>query len=160
MKEKDKVVGVDLQITPRSYTRNGYKEKAAVIQLCVGEECLLYHIYCVADGIPPELDVFFRKWEYKFVGFDIPKDQKMLYYCLNPLFIINHIDMHASWRNPDIGSTRKQSIMDVAAIFVDKSYKDSVVLTAEEHRQWGRSEERRVGKECTSWCRSRWSPYH
>ena len=22
------------------------------------------------------------------------------------------------------------------------------------------SEERRVGKECTSWCRSRWSPYH
>ena len=22
-----------------------------------------------------------------------------------------------------------------------------------------RSEERRVGKECTSWCRSRWSPY-
>ena len=25
---------------------------------------------------------------------------------------------------------------------------------------WVRSEERRVGKECTSWCRSRWSPYH
>ena len=30
---------------------------------------------------------------------------------------------------------------------------------------WGlpgeaRSEERRVRKECTSWCRSRWSPYH
>ena len=24
----------------------------------------------------------------------------------------------------------------------------------------GRSEERRVGKECTSWCRSRWSPDH
>ena len=23
-----------------------------------------------------------------------------------------------------------------------------------------RSEERRVGKECTSWCRSRWSPYY
>src|SRR3546814_15655203 len=38
-----------------------------------------------------------------------------------------------------------------------------------EHRQWqqidepqidGRSEERRVGKECVSTCRSRWSPYH
>src|SRR3546814_11642664 len=33
-------------------------------------------------------------------------------------------------------------------------------------RQWGRvdvmqsSEERRVGKECVSTCRSRWSPYH
>src|SRR3546814_9739121 len=25
---------------------------------------------------------------------------------------------------------------------------------------WDRSEERRVGKECVSTCRSRWSPYH
>src|SRR3546814_14432057 len=29
----------------------------------------------------------------------------------------------------------------------------------EEHLR-GRSEERRVGKECDSTCRSRWSPYH
>src|SRR3546814_18667221 len=28
------------------------------------------------------------------------------------------------------------------------------------HRVQGRSEERRVGKECVSACRSRWSPYH
>src|SRR3546814_19732949 len=27
-------------------------------------------------------------------------------------------------------------------------------------RQMARSEERRVGKECVSTCRSRWSPYH
>src|SRR3546814_4531783 len=27
-------------------------------------------------------------------------------------------------------------------------------------RQASRSEERRVGKECVSTCRSRWSPYH
>src|SRR3546814_12045990 len=27
-------------------------------------------------------------------------------------------------------------------------------------RLYGRSEERRVGKECVSTCRSRWSPYH
>src|SRR3546814_3063345 len=26
--------------------------------------------------------------------------------------------------------------------------------------RWMRSEERRVGKECVSTCRSRWSPYH
>src|SRR3546814_6999498 len=26
--------------------------------------------------------------------------------------------------------------------------------------RWPRSEERRVGKECVSTCRSRWSPYH
>src|SRR3546814_18214225 len=28
------------------------------------------------------------------------------------------------------------------------------------HRDQDRSEERRVGKECVSTCRSRWSPYH
>src|SRR3546814_18559127 len=33
--------------------------------------------------------------------------------------------------------------------------------TATEHLHLvGRSEERRVGKECVSTCRSRWSPYH
>src|SRR3546814_15295626 len=31
---------------------------------------------------------------------------------------------------------------------------------AEEDWQVARSEERRVGKECVSTCRSRWSPYH
>ena len=48
----------------------------------------------------------------------------------------------------------------------------STVQTTEKGTQWEwqngtivvktpeRSEERRVGKECTSWCRSRWSPYH
>src|SRR3546814_3519492 len=29
-----------------------------------------------------------------------------------------------------------------------------------QHDAIGRSEERRVGKECVSTCRSRWSPYH
>src|SRR3546814_15413427 len=28
------------------------------------------------------------------------------------------------------------------------------------YRLYGRSEERRVGKECVSTCRSRWSPFH
>src|SRR3546814_13274346 len=33
-------------------------------------------------------------------------------------------------------------------------------LNGVDHGQEGRSEERRVGKECVSTCRSRWSPYH
>src|SRR3546814_8213758 len=33
-------------------------------------------------------------------------------------------------------------------------------VQGENKRQRGRSEERRVGKECGSTCRSRWSPYH
>src|SRR3546814_12090984 len=35
-----------------------------------------------------------------------------------------------------------------------------VVGEAHEFLQDGRSEERRVGKECVSTCRSRWAPYH
>src|SRR3546814_17763048 len=35
-----------------------------------------------------------------------------------------------------------------------------VYATNSEGRSWERSEERRVGKECVSTCRSRWSRYH
>src|SRR3546814_18583329 len=35
---------------------------------------------------------------------------------------------------------------------------NSIVMTKQEAK--ARSEERRVGKECVSTCRSRWSPYH
>src|SRR6184192_1124535 len=55
--------------------------------------------------------------------------------------------------------------------FVDRVWKDSdrptrVLRSIEsllDHGRLagtGRSEERRVGKECQSTCRSRWSPYH
>src|SRR3546814_13268138 len=33
-------------------------------------------------------------------------------------------------------------------------------LIYQDEEEAGRSEERRVGKECVSTCRSRWSPYH
>ena len=33
-------------------------------------------------------------------------------------------------------------------------------VQAKQKRSRERSEERRVGKECASMCRSRWSPYH
>src|SRR3546814_4255294 len=36
----------------------------------------------------------------------------------------------------------------------------TVTLCNSKTRDLGRSEERRVGKECVSTCRSRWSPYH
>ena len=33
-------------------------------------------------------------------------------------------------------------------------------IRADREREQARSEERRVGKECSEPCRSRWSPYH
>ena len=38
----------------------------------------------------------------------------------------------------------------------DSEYMELALMLAKN----GRSEERRVGKECASKCRSRWSPYH
>jgi len=35
-----------------------------------------------------------------------------------------------------------------------------LIKILEDYRHHYRSEERRVGKECTARCRSRWSPYH
>ena len=42
----------------------------------------------------------------------------------------------------------------------NESTKTGRLLTVVNWGAYQRSEERRVGKECTSWCRSRWSPYH
>src|SRR3546814_18076864 len=43
-----------------------------------------------------------------------------------------------------------------------KARQEGVIIEAEEpiRRRAGRSEERRVGKECVSTCRSRWSQYN
>src|SRR3546814_12370475 len=40
------------------------------------------------------------------------------------------------------------------------AWDDFVIQIFGQRRQPRRSEERRVGKECVSQCRSRWSPYH
>src|SRR3546814_8179581 len=47
---------------------------------------------------------------------------------------------------------------DTLAVFVDHALAVFLDERAALRRQ--RSEERRVGKECVSTCRSRWSPYH
>src|SRR3546814_18639594 len=42
----------------------------------------------------------------------------------------------------------------------DSLFADSILFTAPGNVSMLRSEERRVGKECVSTCRTRWSPYH
>ena len=57
--------------------------------------------------------------------------------------------------------------LEVQPLLVDKikeaQKEDRVMAEIKKNLSEGKakgSEERRVGKECTSWCRSRWSPYH
>ena len=75
-----------------------------------------------------------------------------------------------------LGRTKTQAVMDQAAsskdfalaLSRDKKFRKQL-LSAIGHgakakrraaKRVGRSEERRVGKECPVLCRSRWSPYH
>ena len=48
----------------------------------------------------------------------------------------------------------RSMVWDVAVERLEKTTPDEALIAI------GRSEERRVGKECTIQCRSRWSPYH
>src|SRR3546814_20152516 len=53
----------------------------------------------------------------------------------------------------------------ISAVFSGVADLKKVFAAAHDHARLGqktllRSEERRVGKECVSTCRSRWSPYH
>ena len=54
-------------------------------------------------------------------------------------------------------------VTDIGLVFYDKkilqTVADSAALGGAAEILY-RSEERRVGKECASMCRSRWSPYH
>src|SRR3546814_15314893 len=55
-------------------------------------------------------------------------------------------------------------LLQDAGQLLDRVFVAAVVAVAigglHEHHVSFRSEERRVGKECVSTCRSRWSPYH
>src|SRR3546814_6626612 len=68
---------------------------------------------------------------------------------------------------PAIKSVERRSALRAAIIFIDEKREMHqwggemmVMVDAKRQQQQGRSEERRVGKECVSTCRSRWSPYH
>src|SRR3546814_1004121 len=61
------------------------------------------------------------------------------------------------WRNPALGQ------IDAGSTTIVERTTDRIALGRKrrDHQLMrGRSEERRVGKECVSTCRSRWAPYH
>src|SRR3546814_6387544 len=65
----------------------------------------------------------------------------------------------------DLWPTFCHQAMKFGTLFMEQKY--SLIWTGLSYQMLGsanpikgRSEERRVGKECVSTCRSRWSPYH
>ena len=67
-------------------------------------------------------------------------------------FALHHREPRVG-RNPKTGKSVDVAAKAVPHFKPGKALRDAV-------NESGRSEERRVGKECVSTCRSRWSPYH
>ncbi|KAM0864093.1 hypothetical protein ACQ4PT_044149 [Festuca glaucescens] len=127
-----KIVGFDVEYDKLRGTSFNPK-KAAVIQVCVGTEVLVYHI-CHADVRSEKLRDFLFGWRYTFAGFCTAEDRTVLGH--SNLYIHNIKDVQAIWRDPD-NTKRTQGLRDVAAAIIDPFYlkmKDGFGMT--EHRMW------------------------
>src|SRR3546814_15097143 len=71
---------------------------------------------------------------------------------------ISSFELERAFRgHPDIVDVAIHSVLSESA---EDDVKATIVLNGESKMTEARSEERRVGKEGVSTCRSRWSPYH
>ncbi|XP_051221177.2 uncharacterized protein [Lolium perenne] len=127
-----KIVGLDVEYDKLSGTYFSPK-KAAVIQLCVGTDVLVYHI-CHADERSEKLYDFFHGYRYTFAGFCVAEDRTIL--SRSKYYVHNVKDIQAIWRDPD-NKKRTQGLKDVAGAIIDPIYfemKDG--FGRAEHRMW------------------------
>ncbi|KAM0825017.1 hypothetical protein ACQ4PT_069842 [Festuca glaucescens] len=128
-----KIVGVDVEYDKLNGSYFSPK-KAAVIQLCVGTDVLVYHI-CHADERSEKLYEFLYGWRYTFAGFCVAEDRTVL--SRSKYYIHNLKDIQAIWRDPDSTKKRLQGLKDLAAAIIDPIYlemKDG--FGRKEHRMW------------------------
>src|SRR3954451_20893167 len=105
-----KIVGLDVEYDK---TRESYnnKKKPAVIQLCYGNDVLVYHIYH-ADEKCPKLRDFLYGWRYIFAGFCISEDKNVLGRADLPVHNVK--DIQQVWRDRGKSWKRTQGLKDVA----------------------------------------------
>src|SRR3546814_16458312 len=93
-------------------------------------------------------------WSSDVCSSDLAKSKPFLWAIMIPVFagifvtwfdLMQLFDLEAGWFWKNVVSRSLLSV--VPGTWIDVANLD-------------RSEERRVGKECVSTCRSRWSPYH
>src|SRR3546814_17177870 len=72
--------------------------------------------------------------------------------------VVAQVTRHCDWRIADIAGEKKPTTLYLVVPPSDISRTKPLIRLI--LNQIGRSEERRVGKECVSTCRSRWSPSH
>ena len=131
---KIKVVGVDSE-----YTRKCFRpQKGAVLQLCVGKECLVYHA-CNADENSVKLKKIMKNWRYTFAGFDIKQDIRIMKNSEMYIPSCCFKDIQSIWSDPDLEKrgNGKQGLKDLASAIINVCYKDMKDDFGEkEHNMW------------------------
>ncbi|XP_073363261.1 uncharacterized protein [Aegilops tauschii subsp. strangulata] len=122
------------------YTREDEPpQMAAVLQLCVEELCLVYHI-AAATKWPKRLNEMLKHERlFTFVGFSIESDKEKMKMSGLPMINPNkYVDIQRIWRVP---YTEKEydSLTDVAASVIHPFYKGMKknIDTQEDHKLWG-----------------------
>src|SRR3546814_12467921 len=94
-------------------------------------------------------------WSSDVCSSDLPLSQRFSYYLsvilVGPVLVFSSIGISASFMSTDVVST-VSAIEPFGTLIALAGRLLPFVLV--------RSEARRVGQECVSTCRSRWSPYH
>ncbi|KAM3330200.1 hypothetical protein ACQJBY_026900 [Aegilops geniculata] len=128
-------IGVDVECTDEEKP----PQMVAVLQLCVEELCLVYHI-AGATKWPKRLKDFLREEKlYTFVGFSIGGDKRMLQDSGLEINPNNFIDMQRKWKDP---KTNKyyDSLADVAGGVIHPFYEGmKKKMNRADHKLWGNS---------------------
>src|SRR3546814_12150167 len=102
-----------------------------------------------------------------YVYVDVVSPQRLSYFLLNavPISLIAVVLAVAGWAvaddKRDVRLAPRQFLILLLLIYCWLTTLGAdFPQEALDKWDWVRSEERRVGKECVSTCRSRWSPYH
>ncbi|KAM3348698.1 hypothetical protein ACQJBY_022140 [Aegilops geniculata] len=128
------LIGVDVEYT----SEDEPPQMAAVLQLCVEELCLVYHIVA-ATKWPKRLKEFLQEEKlYTFAGFSIEGDKRMLNKSGLEINPNNFIDMQRKWKVP---TTNKfyDSLADVAGSVIHPFYEGmkKKIDKEEDHKLWG-----------------------
>ncbi|XBJ19065.1 hypothetical protein VPH35_010101 [Triticum aestivum] len=131
-----RLIAVDVE-----YTREDEPpQKAAVLQLCVEDLVLVYHI-TTATKWPKELRPLQQEKKlYTFVGFSIGGDKEKLKLSGLEINPDKYVDMQRKWRVPKNGK-KWQALAEFAAILIHPSYKEMKKKINKEfdHKLWGDS---------------------
>ncbi|KAF7028626.1 hypothetical protein CFC21_040511 [Triticum aestivum] len=128
-------IGVDVEYTDDEKS----PQMAAVLQLCVEELCLVYHI-AAATKWPKRLKDFLQEEKlYTFVGFSIGGDKRMLEKSGLEINPNNFIDMQRKWKDPKTDKYY-DSLADVAGGVIHPVYEGmKKKMNREDHKLWGNS---------------------